>query len=680
MSPLNRARTALKALHQLGPQQVGLYAAYQLGLRSGHYRRLTPPGHFRRESNASCIPIRTDLLQLPDHAELGQLLGADQALLIHEADEILEGKARLFGSKPAPINLEPNQTLYHWSDYEIHPELLNEVDVKILWEPARFTWAYTLSRAYHLTTDERYAQAFWKFTEIFLTANPVNLGPNWISAQEVAIRLIALTFAIQIFSSAPSSTTERIQQLARAIADHAARIPPTLSYARAQNNNHLLSEAAGLFTAGMALQGYTKAEEWLRSGWRWLMHGFQSQIAENGTYVQHSTNYHRLMLQLALWVSALSKPFPEQVVHRLGAAARWLLLLTDFETGQAVNLGHNDGAYVQPLTICPYNDYRPVLQAACLSFLGEHPFPDGAWDELSLWMGRKNPRKAVIGSRTVIKNPSFYTGDEGPHILRINSHSSWAYMRVARFISRPAHVDQLHLDLWWHGMNLARDAGTYLYNASPPWDNCLALTDVHNTLTVDDLDQMTHAGRFLWLDWAQAEVVFRIDSPDGSCTKLVARHNGYDRIGVIHQRSVKATPSGHWIVEDHLRSKRSNPPDMKMAKLRNIRLHWLLPDWPWEIVEDKDGGKVSIHLTSPTGSICLQVECPRELNPAGYPSASTVTTQLVRAGELLHGTGSIKPTWGWVSPTYGQRTPALSFAYRVHNLLPVLIRSEWILP
>ena len=34
-------------------------------------------------------------------------------------------------------------------------------------------------------------------------------------------------------------------------------------------------------------------------------------------------------------------------------------------------------------------------------------------------------------------------------------------------------MDQLHLDLWWRGLNIAQDAGTYLYNADPPWDNPL---------------------------------------------------------------------------------------------------------------------------------------------------------------------------------------------------------------
>ena len=38
--------------------------------------------------------------------------------------------------------------------------------------------------------------------------------------------------------------------------------------------------------------------------------------------------------------------------------------------------------------------------------------------------------------------------------------------------------------------NVALDAGTYSYNAPQPWANPLAQTAYHNTVTVDDLDQM----------------------------------------------------------------------------------------------------------------------------------------------------------------------------------------------
>ena len=86
---------------------------------------------------------------------------------------------------------------------------------------------------------------------------------------------------------------------------HAARIIPTLVYARSQQNNHLLTEAAGLLTAGLALPDHPQASRWCALGWKWLNEGLRSQIDLYGEYAQHSTNYHRLMLQVVLWTNPL---------------------------------------------------------------------------------------------------------------------------------------------------------------------------------------------------------------------------------------------------------------------------------------------------------------------------------------------------------------------------------------
>ena len=161
--------------------------------------------------------------------------------------------------------------------------------------------------------------------------------------------------------------------------------------------------------------------------------------------------------------------------------------------------------------------------------------------------------------------------------------ASWAYLRLANFTSRPGHADQLHLDLWWRGYNLAQDAGTYLYNAPPPWDNALSRTRVHNTLTVDGLDQMTLAGRFLWLDWAQASLVEQAGGNGVDPPRLTARHDGYRRLGVTHQRSVACLPEGRWLVEDSLLPEPGAKGPGAPLPVHRARLHWLLPDWPWQL-------------------------------------------------------------------------------------------------
>ena len=70
-----RLSTAWQALTELGPHKLALYAVYQLGLHSGHYRRLTSPGLAERAAKDSG-DFRLGL-HLPDAAALRLVLDGD---------------------------------------------------------------------------------------------------------------------------------------------------------------------------------------------------------------------------------------------------------------------------------------------------------------------------------------------------------------------------------------------------------------------------------------------------------------------------------------------------------------------------------------------------------------------------------------------------------------------------
>jgi hypothetical protein len=684
---VSRIQLAFKALRQLGLEQVGLYAWYQVTLRSGYLRWRTPIRKPPQPSGQLQIPAGS--LRLPSRESLAGVLGEESRVqLLAEADEIVRGQVRLFGGPPVPLQLVPERPLVHWSEYERGAKPAGDLDIKWVWEPARFGWAYTLGRAYHLSGEERYPAAFWKYCEIFLETNPPNLGPHWVSAQEVALRLMALAFASQVFAASSHTTVQRAARLAAALGEHARRIPPTLSYARAQNNNHLLTEATGLYTAGLLLPQHPDAAHWHALGWRWLNRALQTQIGEDGAYIQQSANYQRLALQAALWVYWLNgKPgsdstagrngpvFPEPTRRKLALATAWLLALLDPMSGQAPNLGPNDGAYILPLSVCPFQDYRPVMYAAAKAFLDEWQVgksdgrPEhGLRDEMSLWFGLPGHPGPIEEGESRPSFPQAFALNPTAHTLHEPRSASWAYLRAARFDARPGHADQLHLDLWWRGLNLAQDAGTYLYNAPPPWDNALASTRVHNTLTVNGRDQMQRAGRFLFLDWAQAEIAAREKSEDGSWERLTARHYGYRRLGITHQRQVECSP-GQWLVTDTLWAN-TTPLTPKIGAL-TARLHWLLPDWPWEL----RGRALRIH--SPYGWVALEAK----LDPLpGGPQVPEPLIQLARAGVLLRGEGPVSPVQGWVARTYGYKTPALSFSLSVTAKPPFSLSSRWQIP
>jgi hypothetical protein len=619
----------IKAFRQLGWRTISPYISYQIQCRLGSLKRKTPLiSYAQAAENAG--ELHLPVFPLPNLGYFHALLSEHSQDLMAQAEEILNGQVRLFGGPIQPLELIPSGELAHWTQHTGSQH--QGKDIKFIWEPGRFGWATILARAYLFSNDEDLSRGFWKLSEDFFQASPPNLGPHWASGQEVALRLISVAFSAGIFLESPHTTPDRLSLLKGVVAAHASRILPTLAYARAQNNNHLISEAVGLYTAAAVLPDHPDAPRWKKEGWHWLHHALQTQITTAGEYIQHSTNYHRLILQAAMFAKRVAEDqfehFPPESCLRLAAASRWLLALLDPISGGAPNLGGNDGAYILPLTTYPYADFRPVVQAACQAFTDQHPLPPGPGDEMTLWLGGK-PHGDIP------ETPP-------PNILRLSGNQSWGYLRAAHFEHRPAHADQNHLDLWWRGFNIALDPGVYLYNGSPPWNNPLDATSMHNTVTLDQRDQMTKSGQFLWLDWAQAEVLDTSQDERGRLTWAVAQHDGYRRFKLIHRRTA-AVEGDAWIVRDQIVPYEENT---KNLSPRDIRLHWLLPDWPWSFSNGV------LRLDSGQGDVVIQIRA----------ADSQLAYSLVRAGEELLEHGEAEPTRGWVSPTYGQKIPALSLA------------------
>jgi hypothetical protein len=236
------------------------------------------------------------------------------------------------------------------------------------------------------------------------------------------------------------------------------------------------------------------------------------------------------------------------------------------------------------------------------------------------------------------------------------------FLRAARHSSRPTHADQLHVDLWWNHCNLAVDAGTYSYNLAYPWDNRLSGTDVHNTVMIENQHQMTRAGKFLWLDWAQATIIKHTED------EIIAQHNGYRRHSIVHRRRLKKHPEG-WEIEDFIIPAQIAT-NIRSSSIKS-RLQWLVPDWEYDVA----GSCLSLH--SQHGRFIISVEMLEE----NHNRASIEKVSLIRAGHLLYGgPGSAKPYLGWHSPTYLVKRPALAFHVHFSGTPPYSFRTLWKTP
>jgi hypothetical protein len=513
------ALARLRTLAALGPASIARVGLYRLGLRTGLHPALritAAPAHgpfYRAPAPRRTLPAATE-----SWSAALWWFGWYKEPLPKEAPD--------WRRNPFGARCESNAPWWRIGDFAD-----GAGDIKGLWELSRFDWLVALATcAAHGDTValERLNDwlADWSAT------NPPYRGPNWKCGQEASIRVIHLVVAAIVLDQAEAPESG----LVALIAAHLQRIAPTMSYAIGQQNNHGTSEAAALFVGGdlLARAGDARGRRWSTFGRHWLEKLAARLIAPDGSFSQYSLNYHRVMLDTYAFAEAWRRrrelpAFSPLMRARLGAATRWLHAFVDPASGDAPNLGANDGARLLPLTATDYRDFRPSLQLAAALWLGARAIGEpGAWNFPARWLG-------VGRSETLLPGPRTQSFDDGGYqVLRAGSAA--AILRYPRFRFRPSQADALHLDLWAGGRNLLRDAGTYSYNASNDEGAFYAGTAAHNTAQFDDRDQMPRLGRFLFGDWLEAEQV----EPARDSEKGATAAAGYtDRHGARHFRRVE---------------------------------------------------------------------------------------------------------------------------------------------
>ena len=540
-----------------------------------------------------------------------------------------------------PIHSVTWPTGRHWSTYVQFDPVLS--DIKCVWEASRFSWAYTLARDYVRDLRPEPAERFWELFELWDRQNPYGLTAQWACGQESTFRLMAWLFAATIMLDAIPSTDARLHRVSELAWYTARHIEGNINFARGQKNNHAISEAVGLWTVGLLFGELKRAAVWRDMGRRILVEELHRQIYDDGSYVQHSLNYHRVMLDDVLWAARLGElngqPLPDAALRRVSLALDWLLEMIEPTTGRVPNYGPNDGALILPLTNCDYTDYRPVAQATNFLLRRERAFESGPWDEQMLWLFGPEALDAPV--RKQQHAVTFAAEHGGYYVMR--GPLSRAMIRCHSYRDRPTQADMLHLDLWHAGQNVLRDGGSYSYNCEAPWPHHFQSTAAHNTIEIDDADQMEKGARFLWLRWTRSRMHrFESDS-NGRVTCFDGEHHGYTRLPgrVVHRRCVCRIDDAYVVIDD-----------VTGEGEHAVCLRWRLCDADWLM----DGDAWSAELAGAAWSLRVRASQPIEV-------------------EMLRGVEGPRPE-GWESLYYNEKTPAPTIHAAARVALPLRFVTE----
>jgi len=465
-----------------------------------------------------------------------------------------------------------NKVWYKISDFD------NEIgDIKGVWEASRFDWLIDFIKQEQTDRDGKALAALDIWLNDWCQKNPAYLGPNWKCGQEASIRVMHIITALIGLGSIRNINDNIIGLLDC----HLRRIVPTISYAIAQDNNHGTSEAVALYIGGAVLNNIKPDRQylkWQRLGEKWLINRAMKLIMPDGGFSQYSVNYHRLMLDSYCLAEIVRRQlnldkFPAKVYKRLGNATDWLYVLVQ-DSGDAPNLGANDGANLLPICDSDYRDFRPTVQLASTLFKGKSYYPAIGKYDASLDFFNLDKLK---GEKSSLPSKSQWFNHSG--LITSANNDFFLCFKIPKFKFRPSQCDALHLDVWFQNENILRDGGTYSYNTTTADIDYYSGVKSHNTVEFDSHLQMPRLSRFLFGSWLKPKsLTYKKDK--FSC--------GYQDYWQCEHTRIVQPSSKSIIVTDQIRGFKQQA----ILRWRLIPSEWILNK---NIISN---GKIAIEISS----------------------------------------------------------------------------------
>ena len=582
----------------------------------------------------------------------------DAAPYVEAADRILAGRLDVFAledvalGEPPRWNRDPKTGIEaplafgKQLDYR-DPAIVG--DIKYLWEPNRHLQLVTLAQAYALTRDDRYALGLRTQLESWFAACPFRMGPNWSSALEAGLRLINWALAWQLLGGLDAPVFRGTEGEAFrhrwliSVYQHAEFVAGHFSL-HSSANNHLIGEAAGLFTAGVAWPHWERSRAWREAARSILEREALLQNSSDGVNREQATSYVQFELDLLLLpllaARANADDFPDGYAARIEAMLAFVASIMDADGNVPMIGDADDGFAVRLDPRKAFCRYRSLLATGALLFgRGDFKAKAGAADDKTRWLlgpdadarfDAIDASRAALPVRREFREGGYYIlgcDFERPDEMRIVADAgALGYREIAAH----GHADALAFTLSLGGLEMLVDPGTYAYHTQGEWRAYFRGTAAHNTVRVDERDQSQQGGNFMWLRKANAACSRWLTSEAQDLFE--GWHDGYLALEdpVLHRRSIVLDKRARSIAIDDT---------LQMDGAHTVELFF--------------------HAHE---------DCEAELDAAGATLARGDRTLRItwpdQAGEARILRASVDPIGGWVSRAFDRKVPAPTLVWR----------------
>jgi hypothetical protein len=444
-------------------------------------------------------------------------------------------------------------------------------DAKVVWEPNRHHQLVVLGRAYRVTGNIRYAEEIVKQIESWGEQCPFEMGMNWRSPLELAIRLINWIWAFDLIQDSGVVTPEFQSKLLRSVYLHLWEITQKYSYGSSANN-HLIGEAAGVFIATSYFQSLRNAEKWRNDSYKILEREIICQTYPDGCSREQAMGYHLFVLQFFLLsgivARKIEKDFTEAYWKRLEKMTEFSAAM--MEGGPPTMFGDCDDGYVLDLGGSKDDLYGLLSIGAVLFNMPDFKEFAGSYSEPTFWLLGPSSRKTFDAIQVGSNQGSLISKafpESGYYLLQCGQKGSGNEISVLfdcgdlgyKSIAAHGHADALSFMLRAFGVDIFVDPGTFDYFSFPEWRNYFRSTKAHNTVVVDGFDQSVMLGPFMWGDRAKGRCIDWNPTLGGG--RVVGEHDGYRRLKdpVIHGRTLDLDAGSRIVtIRDEIMAKSSH--------------------------------------------------------------------------------------------------------------------------
>jgi Heparinase II/III-like protein/Heparinase II/III N-terminus len=411
-------------------------------------------------------------------------------------------------------------------------------DVKAPWELSRLQWAPVVAKAYVLTGDIKYRETLRSLLTDWMVANPLGKGVNWTVAMEAALRSISLCLSMELLW--PFSPEEKpwLDQLTASLWQHLRFIEAHSEFSFLVRSNHYLSNIVGLTTLSAYLRGPGMRRR-LGKNARAVQREILLQTYADGGDAEASTGYHVLVAQMFLHSLVVQRRMGVAIMPefetRLRLMFEWIHCVAD-DAWKLPHLGDCDNGRVELL----FDDIEQTMVPA-----GErHSLHVGSLMGLASHLTNAGPGKHE-------QKPLSLLPESGVAVLRAGQASIvfCAMPNGLRGKGSHTHCDKLSVVFRLGADEVFCDSGSRGYTRSAELRNQDRSTRAHNTLMVDGADQnsLSNDPRLLFRCGNEAAVSPIFSDGDGM---VRASHQGYSRMGVEHERTVRLDERSMLIIDE----------------------------------------------------------------------------------------------------------------------------------